>query len=279
MREDDLPSGYRLIKSGQLEAVAKEEYVPLFSDFQLPRIRKSGGGRSGRADLIPIALAPDSSNTGLIRRSLRGGVFGRLLKELYLDVGRPRPLRELQIATYARSVGVQTPEIAAALVERANRLFYRGALVTKEISPSRDLQEEALAFLPRDRQAIREKRQCIRSAGRLVARMHDAGIQHADLHLKNILKSGDMLYLLDFDAARFRNPLPERAKRMNLLRLYRSVQKINRNRPVITRTDVIRFMRSYAGETGHSKEALLKGLRRMLPAWRLKWRLSDMLKV
>lgn len=274
-----LPAGYRMIRAGKARVAVREEYAEAFSNFALPEIDglRSDGFMSGRSRLIPIPLAGDGSERGLIRRSIRGGMLGRFLKESYLNVGRPRPLRELRISEYARASGVSTAEVAAAIVEKANALLYRGAVVTREIHPAADLEEEALSFSPQDRPGA--KRRCIESLGRLIARMHGAGIYHADLHLKNVLKSGEKLYLLDLDAASLRNPLPDFKKRMNLLRLYRSTQKINRRKRVITRTDMLRFVRSYAAASNRPEEALLRGLRRMLPLWRLKWRLSDMLKI
>jgi tRNA A-37 threonylcarbamoyl transferase component Bud32 len=229
--------------------------------------------------LTPIAFAADDSERALIRRCIRGGILGRFLKEAYLNIGRPRPLKELLVSEYARTSNIPTPKVVAAVVERANPLWYRGALVTREVSPGVDLQEEALAFDPHDLEAVRSKRRCIDSLGRLIGRMHAAGIYHADLHLKNILKSGEKLYLLDLDAARICRPLPERRKLMNLLRLYRSAQKINRRRPVITRADLLRFARAYSAESNISQENLLRDIREMLPLWRLKWRLSDLLKI
>jgi tRNA A-37 threonylcarbamoyl transferase component Bud32 len=285
MREQGLPealhAGYRLIRTRNGFIVAKEGYAEAFSTFTLPGVTEpdSSGHRSGRGSLVSIPLAERSSERALVRRYIRGGFLGRFSRELFLDIGQPRPLKELKISDYARRAGISTPEVLAAVVEKVNGFFYRGALVTREINPAADLQEEALRFAPKDRPAVTNKRRCIGSLGRLIARMHGAGIYHADLHLKNILKAGEELYVLDLDAADIRNPLPEYKKRMNLLRLYRSAEKINRRRRVITRTDLLRFTRSYAAEMNSPESALLKDLLRMLPLWRVKWRLSDLLKI
>ena len=57
--------------------------------------------------------------------------------------------------------------------------------------------------------------------------MHDAGIAHPDLNLRNILVAGDGgIVLLDFDrAANYGRPAPPSARRRNLLRMSRSARK------------------------------------------------------
>jgi len=281
MREYDLPVGYRLMRIKGLHLAVKEKYADVFSSFALPDAKKpqDDGRQSGRGQLVPLSLTADGSERALVRRSLRGGVLGRLCGEMYLRIGSPRPVKELRVSEYARAHAVQTPEVIAAAVEKADGPFYRGAVVTREIARGIDLQEAALAYSPPDRESIAEKRRCIDSLGRLIARMHGAGIYHADLHLKNILKSGDDLYLLDLDAARIFGRMSGYRKRANLLRLYRSVRKINRRRTAITRTDLLRFVRSYAAASGQPEKILAKELIRMLPSWRLKWRLSDLMKI
>jgi tRNA A-37 threonylcarbamoyl transferase component Bud32 len=111
--------------------------------------------------------------------------------------------------------------------------------------------------------------------------MHGAGIRHADLHLKNVLlteeEGSPKLYLLDLDAATISQPLSDLAKCVNLLRLYRSVEKVNRRRTVITRTDALRFLRSYADESSQPIRSLTGRLARLKPFWQLKWKLSDSL--
>lgn len=282
MRESDLPAGYRLMRLKRLSVAVKEEYAEVFSSFALPNAKKQrdDGLPGGRGQLFPLSLTAGDSERALIRRSLRGGVLGGLFGELYLDIGRSRPVKELYVSEYARAHGVQTPLVIAAAVEKADGIFYRGAVITREIAHGLDLQEAALAFAaPTNRRNVAEKRRCIHLLGRLIARMHRARIYHADLHLKNILKAGEELYVLDLDAARIFGRMSDLRKRANLLRLYRSVQKINRGRQVITRTDLMRFVRSYAAESEQAEKTLARELTKMLPPWRLKWWLSDLMKI
>jgi tRNA A-37 threonylcarbamoyl transferase component Bud32 len=279
-----VPAGYRMSTTGNLSVVVKKGYAESFDGFVMPNIqadKDSDGARSGRGLLVPFPLSQNPSERALVRRCIRGGFFGRFFREMYLNWGTPRPIEELRVSDYARARGVSTPEVLAAAFEKAPPFFYRGALAVREISPSADLQRELLeAQYPLDRASLGKKRRAIASLGRLIAKMHEAGIYHADLHLKNILLSDadGGLYVLDLDAAKICEPLSDFRKHVNLLRLYRSAEKVNQRRRIITRTDLMRFLRSYAGEPQSARE-LAEQLLKMSPLWRLKWAVSDFLGV
>ncbi len=286
-RELNPPPGYQMTSQDGLKIVFREGYAESFDGFTLPDTSSGehgGANRQGRGELIPMSLAGASGERALVRRCLRGGLLGRLLKDLYLGGKSPRPLRELEVSQYARSQGIPTPEILAVAIERVGPFFYRGAVVVREISPGSDLQAELLAIgCNGPPSQMLRKRRLISLLGELVAKMHAAGIWHADLHLKNVLAADEggepKLHLLDLDAASVRNPLPDLGARMNLLRLYRSVEKVNRINTIITRTDRLRFARAYAAESSQSVRRLMERINRLLPIWRLKWKLSDLLGV
>ncbi|MBI4830619.1 MAG: hypothetical protein HY801_03495 [Candidatus Lindowbacteria bacterium] len=345
----DFP-GYQVVVKDSLTTVIKKGYTRSFQDFRIPDAKDSRNVSSphrGRAQLIPFPLFERPEERALVRRYVRGGVLGRFLKGKYLNWGKPRPLKELEVSEFARSQGIPTPEILAAAVERSSHFFYRGAIAVREISPGEDLQTLLLkngqSFTS---EIITEKRKMAASLGRLIAKMHKAGIYHADLHLKNILLSKgahEELYLLDLDAARIYGRLSDFRKCMNLLRLLRSVEKMEgKRRPreargfgfrvssleskeenvilpplrqdqndkgnqkekemdsrlsgndnsqgqpvkkidgishVVAWTDLLRFLQSYAEELGRPVEDFKGKLLRMLPLWRLKWKLSDILGV
>ncbi len=84
----------------------------------------------------------------------------------------------------------------------------------------------------------------------MVRKMHEVGIYHFDLHLKNfIVQMGEEgvgpLYIIDFDRSRIIYPLKSGKWLANLLRLDRSVEKWRPKGLWITRTDRLRFLRSY----------------------------------
>jgi hypothetical protein len=80
--------------------------------------------------------------------------------------------------------------------------------------------------------------------------MHEAGIYHGDLNLKNIiLQTTDPLnikgYLIDFDKSFARSYLRENLRIRNLLRLNRSAEKFKNQGLPIRRTDALRFLLAY----------------------------------
>ncbi len=101
-------------------------------------------------------------------------------------------------------------------------------LITRSLEETQELHTFAvncLARLPAARQA--RLRQCMAlELGRLVARMHDAGICHNDLHPANILvRWGEDdnldLFLVDLSAVRLGRPLSWKQSRQNLVILNR----------------------------------------------------------
>jgi tRNA A-37 threonylcarbamoyl transferase component Bud32 len=105
-------------------------------------------------------------------------------------------------------------------------------------------------------------------------RLHEAGVYHADLTMKNILVTADAVYIIDLDKARLRSSRNEHEDVANLARLNRSIVKLfgPKGAP-ITRTDKIRFLRRYLGGRERVKE-LSRLCGQGLWAHRLWWTLS-----
>ncbi|MCK5862977.1 MAG: hypothetical protein KAH38_10855, partial [Candidatus Hydrogenedentes bacterium] len=70
-------------------------------------------------------------------------------------------------------------------------------------------------------------KEILMSCGARIRQMHDRGVYHADLQLKNIFVADTGIFLLDFDGARVvqGNVSPLSCAR-NLLRLQRSFEKL-----------------------------------------------------
>lgn len=134
----------------------------------------------------------------VIRRYYRGGQIARLVKDRYLRVGEPRPIRELRVSAEARTRGIATPEVVAAVVYGSGPL-YRADLATKYVPDSVDLV--GLTFEMDDANVTA----AWRATGRLIRQLAKAGIQHADLNMKNVLLSESRTFprawVLDLDRA------------------------------------------------------------------------------
>ena len=168
-------------------------------------------GEGGRGGLLRF---PYETGWGVIRGYRRGGFVRRFLKESYFVVNRP--LREFLLHVRLFEQGLPMPEPLGVLWERRG-LCFRGALATREIDGVTLF--EYLASAP---DAPGETLGC---AGALIREMHDAGVFHADLQVRNILVGRDHLYLIDFDRARLACRVSRLQRARNLLRLRRSLVK------------------------------------------------------
>jgi 3-deoxy-D-manno-octulosonic acid kinase len=147
------------------------------------------------------------------RRYQRGGFIRHFLKDLYLLDNRP--LRELEITVYAWHHGLPVPEPLGICWTRIGP-FYRGAIATRYVGGV------MLLDLLRDNA---QTEAALLASGNAIRRMHEAGIYHADLQVRNILIENDAPILLDFDNARLLTPLGDMDRARNLLRLRRSFVK------------------------------------------------------
>ncbi|MBI2933662.1 MAG: hypothetical protein HYY16_18620 [Planctomycetes bacterium] len=216
-----------------------------------------------------FAYAPDGApGRVFVRRAVRASAAS-FLGDLYLS--SRRFFREIQACHDAQSRGLNVPDVVAARLTRAGPLFYRYMLVLREVGNARNL----LSFTKSATPALKR-----RAAGRLgeaVRRMHEAGVYHGDLTLKNILvnglENGLHIHFIDFDRARF-----EAARRSdldvgNLSRLNRSVEKLFATTGAITRTDKMRFLLAYAGGRDEARR-LARRCGRSLWLHRLWWRIT-----
>lgn len=164
----------------------------------------------------------------LVRHYRRGGAIARVLHDEYLRAGEPRPLRELHASIVARARGVDTPEVVAAIAYLSGPL-YRADLATRFVAGSRDLA--SVTFEPDDDPRPADAAAAWHAAGRLLRVTFAAGIEHADLNLRNILiadaAGAPRALLLDLDrAVVHERPLTTAVRSGMLARLHRSRRKL-----------------------------------------------------
>ncbi len=116
-------------------------------------------------------------------------------------------------------------------------------------------------------------------------RLHDAGFDHADLNLKNVLVRGGeppTAVVLDLDRGRLEDTLPAGARRRNLVRLLRSFLKLHlRSSRAARPRDPFRFARAYARGDRELRKQVVEWGRRALPALRARaffWRLLGLVR-
>lgn len=182
-------------------------------------------GYRGRSALRALTLS--DGETALIRRYQHGGFF-RALTGAWFFSWPPRPFRELAITEELRRRGLRTVEVYAACVGPTKGPFYRGWLVTRQLSHAEDLWSALTSGLV-ERVGRRVALQAVADS---VRAMHREGVYHGDLNLKNILlrlENGAVAgYIIDFDKAKlFLGQLPPGLAKKNLARLLRSARKLD----------------------------------------------------
>jgi 3-deoxy-D-manno-octulosonic acid kinase len=196
---------------------------------------------TGRGTVLVVdapAPGPDARSRWVVRHYLRGGAVAALLGDRYLDVGTPRPERELEASSAARARGVPTPAVVAGASYRAGGRRYTADLVTELVPDSMDLARVLFEAPAAEGNPLEEapappsRRDALRASGRLLIRTAMAGVRHADLNARNVvLRQGDdgvEAYLVDLDRGRIRaTPRPSDARAMRE-RLARSLRKLGR---------------------------------------------------
>ncbi len=179
----------------------------------------------------------------MVRHYRRGGAIAPVLGDRYLRLGTPRPVQEYSTGRALERRGIPTPAHLGAAVYPSG-LWYRGDLVTRWVPGSRDL---AAVLFPGRRVdggtvaggggepeadgsvAAEAPEAAMRAAGRLFRRLHEGGVVHPDLNLKNILLAGpagdpDAL-VLDLDGASITSRVSDAARLRMVARFWRSARK------------------------------------------------------
>lgn len=279
-----VPNGFSVIKVGRAELVIKDLYRDrlmgrkIHDPEALFRQHKDKARfMEGRGFLVSLPMDEKGSERMVIRHYEHGGIFRALTGDLFL--GGSRPFHELLITEMARKAGVPTMEVLVAVKRWVFWPFYKGHLVSKEIPNSTDLiQYLARLRKARDLNQLARKRELICQAGSLVRKMHEVGIYHSDLQLKNLIvevKEGRLgsLHIIDFDRAAIIHPLKSGKWFGNLLRLDRSVEKWAARGLWITRTDRLRFLKSYLGGDEKRKASVRKYLKGY-PLYKVRYKLG-----
>jgi len=167
----------------------------------------------GRGEVFRFAL---EGGWGILRPYRRGGAMRMLLQDAYLLDNRP--LREWAIHVYLFDQGFAVAEPLGVVWEKRG-ITYRGAIATREVD-ARDLGEFALARAL-DTTPVLER------VGAHIRILHELGVYHADLQIRNILvtRDSESIVFIDWDNARRTRSLSIIQRARNLLRLRRSCEK------------------------------------------------------
>jgi len=285
-----IPEGYEFFEVGRGQYLVREGYQWILDHIQPseedgPPVRGhdtcvAGGGRGMT---VSMALSGDEVSRVVVRRSLRGGILARILGDTYFGC-RSRMFEETRVAAHGIRLGLRAAEVLVAAKERIAPLLYGGWIITREIPDSVDLLSYLRAgpsFAGPD--GLRLKRRVIMETAQAIARMHELGIDHGDLHLRNILlqirpDGAVHVFLIDFDKSSCVDSLNRGRRVRNLMRLFRSVVKEPDLAGTFTTRDVERFLLAYFRRDRSKRKSAAGTFRRhavLLRVHRAWWRLVD----
>lgn len=158
-----------------------------------------------------------------LRHYRRGGFMARFSRDAYLWLGedRVRAFAEWRLLALLAQRGLPVPHPVAARYERTGAC-YRCDLITHRIMNAAPLSE-VLKQRSLDEPSWR-------AVGATIARLHRAGVDHADLNAHNILLDPvGAVNVIDFDRGRLRPPGSWAVG--NLRRLERSLRKLSPGMP------------------------------------------------
>jgi len=269
MKKVELPAYFSTLNRGKVTLYVKKEYENKMSGqdidglFNLCDEPLSGSNHAdknelndsyqGRSTCRTLRMDSLGDESFIVREYWHGGMVGKVFKDLFCD--GMRPVRELSVCEAASQGGIKTTEIIAIVKNKSFGPLYKFRLVTREITESIDLIE--LILNSGENQFFGQKKLIINNLVKAVHDMHNVGIYHADLHLKNILVKSDpgggvQVYIIDLDKSRQYEKISFQSKMKNILRLDRSVVKLRRKNwelfskafPV-SKTDRVRFLKKY----------------------------------
>jgi 3-deoxy-D-manno-octulosonic acid kinase len=180
---------------------------------------------SARGELVQVPAGRGSAwfigaaaKPWVLRHYRRGGFIAKVSKDQYAwaGEGRVRAFAEWRLLLHLSRLGLPVPKPVAAGYRRRG-FWYRCDLITRRIPDTQTLGAMlAVSALPEDSwQAV----------GAVIARLHRAGVDHADLNAHNILLDADgAVSVIDFDRGRLRAAGAWAAQ--NLRRLHRSLLKV-----------------------------------------------------
>ncbi len=226
---------------------SKAEPAALRRLFDLNFLKAQAGSlvfKGGRGQTVLFTLA----GHGLVlRRYLRGGLWGRLMGDKFCVLGphARRALLEAELLEHMAAAGLPVAPAVLGLQIRQG-LFYRQALITQAVPDSRNLAEVmAERSLTPDECGL---------IGRTLARFFAAGIHHTDLNLRNILltKSGECV-VIDFDKCFALKSLGFNLRMTMLHRLQRSFNKELTKNPLLNYDELTYTLIEQAAlqQTGH----------------------------
>lgn len=262
-----VPAAYAVHRVGSTWMVLDREQAPSLIDLRLAdaSVRESlfaRAPRRGRGSAPSLDL--DRKTAMILRRYQHGGALAMLTGSLFW--GPERPLQELRVTARAEMSGAPVPHVLCLVLWPVFGPFWSAMIGTREERPAAELLS-AIRDAPGKSAGV----PLARKVGAAIRKLHDAGVEHGDLQLRNILvaENGESrIVVVDLDRAIFHRYglVPASCRARNLGRLARSTVKCGLWGKEVGRREVAAFADTYT----RGNRNLRSDLRAWIPRERLK---------
>jgi 3-deoxy-D-manno-octulosonic acid kinase len=265
----DAPPGYERITRGRSDCLVRRGYRGLLDCVSADGEPIAGPHAAvpigtGRTQTTRITLHEHAAEQMVFRRSRRGAMARVVLGDKFVGF-HARMFREAAVTAHALERGVPAAEVLVAARERLVPGVYRGWVITREVGQSENLRTYCDREVAAEAQDFEAKRAVLRAVAEAIRKLHDAGVDHPDLNLKNILvrtRAGAPpdVHIIDFDKTRIRADLSLPSRIRNLARLFRSVVKLQASRRWLTPQDLERFLQAYFRRDRYARRQAIRPL-------------------
>lgn len=244
----EVPDGYAVHRAGDTWLILDKRCADDLVGLRLanPSIREglfANAPRRGRGRVPTVEVSKDLSI--VLRRYRHGGLLGPLGGPLFY--GPARALGELAVTARAAASGAPVPHVVCLVLWPSFGPFWSAVIGTREEPQAVDLFAELDQM-----SSASERQELARAVGSAVRLLHDTGVEHRDLQLRNVMvtnRPARRVVIIDLDRAFFHRHglMPTRRRAANLGRLARSAVKLGAWGNAIGRREVAAFMGAYLG--------------------------------
>ena len=272
--------GFRRHNERDRVVYTNDSYPVSLSDFDSERHEgfekvPAGADCLSRGRIFEGVVSSGKEEVRIVLRQYRhGGLFSFIAGSLFFSPRRA--YEELEGLGRLLRKGLSVPEPVFLEIRKQKGVFFRMWLATRKIEGVVTLFR-FFKTPPSGDGSVRRK--LLKRLALSVHGMHEAGVEHGDLHTGNILISdpegGMKVLLLDFDGCVVHDSVPPGRRWKNVLRFDRSLEKHSRLSVRFSRSERYRFLIDYLRLTGGDKKNLKRRLfyhKLSLALHRLSWK-------
>lgn len=247
----EIPKGFSLWTHGKYSIVLRDDLHRSCCDLVIDLAKKPAAGR-GKVFIAPFPSSEGHTILAAFRRTVRGGPYSRFGFESTVGF-IPRTLSELTVAVAAEKAGasVVTP-LGCYWNWGTGGIGYTSGYFSVYQEKALCLSEVLEAWRLTNPRLI-QRRQVLSQLAQALKHLHQVGIIHTDLTLKNVLfQPGGGCSFIDLDGAFAVRRISDRSRISALSRLNRSLEKSNMGE-LVPLQDRLWFLKEYLGALQHNK--------------------------